>query len=362
MGVNTAIFIIFGVLALGVLIFAFRSTLLKLQQSNEEQRKGHKDEIDQGVRQMIEDSRKTMDTMVEEMRRQIAENQREMRDVHGKHVQGIGELREALKVTNQVTEKLGSSTDQLRNLLTNNRLKGGWGEQIAEDLLIGSGFVENVTYTKQKQMGSGGRPDFTILLPDGHKLNIDVKFPFDDLIAYQESENDLDKRRHIKAFETAMKDKIRSMATREYINPEEQTLDFVVMFIPNEMIFSFIFEKLPELSDYAFKQKVVLAGPFGLTAVLRLVFQSYRSFQYEKSIQEILGLIEKFRLEYDRYSKQVEKLGSQLDTVQKTFFELNTTRDKQLTRVVERIGQHSELGAGSEEPAQPPQPELIERR
>jgi DNA recombination protein RmuC len=115
------------------------------------------------------------------------------------------------------------------------------------------------------------------------------------------------------------------------------------MFIPNEMIFSFIYEKMPEINEYANQRKVVMAGPFGFTAVLRLVLQAYKNFRYEKGLQEILGLISKFQSEYAKFGDSMERLGKQLDTTQKTYMEVEGTRSRQLTRVVDQISGHSEV-------------------
>jgi DNA anti-recombination protein RmuC len=118
------------------------------------------------------------------------------------------------------------------------------------------------------------------------------------------------------------------------------------MFIPNEMIFSFIYEKLPELNEYSNQKKVVLTGPFGFTAVLRLVLQAYRNFGYEKGLQEILGLINKFQAEYEKFGGSMERLGKQLETAQKTYLEVEGTRSRQLTKVVDQISNKSQLDLG----------------
>jgi DNA recombination protein RmuC len=172
-------------------------------------------------------------------------------------------------------------------------------------------------------------------------LNVDAKCPFDDLVAYQEATSDLDKKKALKNFENAVKEKVRQITTRDYINPEDQTVDFVVMFIPNEMIFSFIYEKLPGMSEYCAERKVVLTGPFGFTALVRLVLQAYKNFQYEKGLHQILGLIEKFQGEYEKFGTSMQRLGAQIETARKTFDEVNTTRTKQLGRVVEKINEYS---------------------
>lgn len=323
--------------ALAIVLYVFgQRLLLTLLKSHDTARKGSKEEIESGVKGMLDNNRQAIEQIVGSMEKQLKENRREITDLRGQN----SAIKEQLANTAKITEGLQVSTEGLRNLLSNNRLRGDWGEQAAEELLRGAGFVEDLNYVKQTSSGEG-RPDFTILLPDETKLNVDAKFPFDDLIAYQEAKTEVEKKRALTAFRTAVKNKIKEVTTKDYINPEGQTLDFVIMFIPNEMIFSFIYEKLPDVIQYSNERKVVLAGPFGFTAVLRLVLQAHKNFKYEKNLQKILGLISKFQDEYGKFGEHMERLGKQLDTAQKTYQEVEGTRSRQLTRVVDQIGAHS---------------------
>ena len=329
------VLLISAVLLVVVYIFG-QKFLLTLMNSHESARKGNKEEIESGVNSLLKNNQQSIEQIVTNVEKQLKENRREMTDLRGQN----SAIREQLANTAKITEGLQVSTEGLKNLLANNRLRGEWGEQVAEDLLMAAGFVEKLNYVKQTSSGSG-RPDFTILLPDGSKLNVDAKFPFDDLIGYQEAATETERKRALASFRTSVKTKIKDITTKDYINPENQTLDFVIMFIPNEMIFSFIYEKLPDINEYCNERKVILAGPFGFTAVLRLVLQAYKNFRYEKDLQQILGLISKFQDEYAKFGESMERLGKQLDTTQRTYQEVEGTRSRQLTRVIDQIGKHS---------------------
>jgi DNA recombination protein RmuC len=320
----------------GAFYFLGQKFILQLTNLNIQQRKGNKEEIESGVKDIIQNHEKLLNEITKNLQKELQQSQQGVSDLKTQNAA----IREQLSNTAKITEGLQVSTEGLKNLLANNRLRGEWGEQVAEDLLMAAGFVEKVNYVKQATTQEG-RPDFTILLPDGYKLNVDAKFPFDDLITYQEAKTETDKKRALGAFSTAVKTKIREVSTKDYINPEDQTLDFVLMFIPNEMIFSFVYEKLPDINEFASRQKVVLAGPFGFTAVLRLVLQAHKNFHHEKSLVQILGLISKFQEEYAKFGESMERLGKQLDTAQKTFLEVEGTRNRQLTRVVEQISSRS---------------------
>lgn len=322
-----------AVIVIVFIYFFGQKFTLQLTKANEEQRKGSKEEIESGVKNLLGEITKGLEKQLEISRKEVG-------DLKNQNAA----IREQLAMTAKATEGLQVSTDSLKNLLTNNRLRGEWGEQVAEELLRSAGFVENLNYTKQTTTAEG-RPDITIKLPDGTKLNVDAKFPFDDLLEYQEAKTPAAKKQALKKFSDSIKTKVKGITNKDYINPEDNTLDFVVMFIPNEMIFSFIYEKLPDINEYCNKRKVVLAGPFGFTAVLRLVLQAYKNFGYEKNLQEIFGLLSKFQDEYAKFGDHMQRLGNQLATAQKTFHEVEGTRSRQLTKVVDRIN----LKAGAEE-------------
>ena len=333
--------IIVSAVIIGVAIYLVGQRLmLKLIESHDLQRKGSKEEIETGVKGLLDSNQKLLDATIKSLQRELKNSQEQIGSLKDQN----SAIREQLVNTAKVTEGLQVSTEGLRKVLSNNQLRGKWGEQVAEDLLLAAGFVEKVNYTKQTSSGES-RPDFTILLPDGSILNVDAKFPFTNLIEYQEAKTDSAKKTAITAFRTDVQTKINQIASKDYIDAQKNTLDFAIMFIPNEMIFSFIYEKLPDLNEYSNRKKVVLAGPFGFTAVLRLVLQAYRNFGYEKGLQEILGLISKFQAEYEKFGDSMDRLGKQLDTAQKTYLEVEGTRHRQLTKIVDQISNKSQMEA-----------------
>jgi DNA recombination protein RmuC len=331
-----------GVVAAGLVILAIyffgQRLILQLTNTHDEKRKNSKEEIESGVKGIVENNQIIIKEIMKGLEKQLEGSRQEVGDLRKQNAA----IREQLANTAKITEGLQVSTDSLKNLLSNNRLRGVWGEQVAEDLLLAAGFVEGSNFVKQSTTNEG-RPDFTLLMPDGGKLNIDAKFPFDDLMEYQDATSDAAKKVALSKFSTSMKNKVKAITTKDYINPQDQTLDFVVMFIPNEMIFSFIYEKLPDINDYCNQRKVVLAGPFGFTAVLRLIMQAHKNFGYEKHLQEIFGLVSKFQEEYTKFGEHMQRLGNQLTTAQKTFQEVEGTRNRQLTKVVDQISGHAHL-------------------
>ena len=253
-------------------------------------------------------------------------------------IDSMSTLKSAIEESRKITKELSVNTEGLKKVLSNNQLRGQFGEQVADDLLKMAGFVQNVDYFFNKeQKGSETRPDFTVLLPDQTKINIDSKFPYNNLQRMTETDDKELKKKYKQEFEKDVKEKIKQVTTRDYINPEDNTVDFVILFIPNEMIFSYIYDKMPDIWQEALTKKVVFSGPFSFTAILRMIKQSYENFRVQGNIKNIVSHVKAFEKEFDKFSESFYKIGDRIDSLDKQYKEVSNTRFNQLTRRVDRV-------------------------
>ena len=291
---------------------------------------------DQKIGTDLNNKKQAIEELVNRALLEIEKNNKKMEDVEKTRVGSFSALTEKLEEQKTLTNQLKITTEGLKNVLSNNQMRGQFGEQVAEDLLKMSGFVAGVSYDKQVST-STSRPDFTVYMPDGMKVNIDSKFPYQNLVKMSEADGKEEKEKFKKAFEQDIKTKIKEVTSREYINPEENTVDFVVLFIPNEMIFSFIYDRFPEVWQDALGKKVILAGPFSFTAILRMIHQAYDNFRYQKNVATIIGYIKKFSEEFENYNKGFKDLGVRIESLQKQYVAVDTTRTNQLIKIVNKI-------------------------
>ncbi|MFA7244386.1 MAG: DNA recombination protein RmuC [Patescibacteria group bacterium] len=295
----------------------------------------------------LEGKKSAISSLIDEIRKDIRKNEERITKSDDERLRSFSALQNELKSYKEITGDLKLSTDKLKELLSNNQMRGAFGEQVAEDLLKMAGFVIGQSYTRNEtQKTESTRPDFTILLPDKTKINIDAKFPYNSLVKYVEAQSKTEKERFMRDFKQDVKNKIKQVCTRDYINPAEKTVDFVILFIPNEMIFSLIYDKMNDVWEEAMRKKVVLAGPFSFTAILRMVKQAYQNFQYQENLQHIIGLIQQFDSEYQKYSAAVDTLGDRISSTSRQFDLVANTRDKKLSSVVDKIKSHNIIEAG----------------
>ncbi|MCH7782667.1 DNA recombination protein RmuC [candidate division KSB1 bacterium] len=278
-----------------------------------------------------------------------------MRELETDRENKFGELTNQLKSAGEQTAKLTVITGKLRETLASEHARGQWGERMAEDVLNIIGFVENINYQKAKTIDeSNTRPDFTFFLPRGYKVNMDVKFPFDNYVKYCEtdSEMEMEKSQYKKRFLKDVRGHIKEITTRNYINPEQNTVDYVLLFIPNEQIFSFIHEQDSNILDDALKIHVIICSPITLFAVLAIIRQAVENFAYEQRSNEVVNILNAFRKQWKMFVEKLEKLGKRIGDAQKDYDELIGTRKNQLDRHLNKldaIKTQRELPPGTEE-------------
>lgn len=252
----------------------------------------------------------------------------------------FGQVDRSLQVHAEITQSLAGTTNSLREALASSNARGQWGERMAEDVLRLAGMQEHVNYVKRTAVSGDGTgiPDFTFVLPKGHVLFMDVKFPMASYLKYLEAGTEAEKAAHRSTFLRDVRARVKELAKREYAATDDRpAVDNVLLFVPNESLAAFIHEADETLVEDAMRQHVVICSPLTLFAYLGVIRQAFDNFMIEQTSQEILGLLGKFGQQWGKYADAVEKVKRQFDTVARSFDELATTRRRALERPLNAI-------------------------
>ena len=280
---------------------------------------------------------KESDSNLEQKKELIDQNLEEMSKKLDSIQKQSTELNANLELNKNETANLRNTTTKLREILSSSQKRGQWGERMVEDILKFIGLMENVNYKKQITIESGERPDYTFLLPKDKIINMDVKFPLAHYEKYVETKDELVMDNEKKDFLKDVKNHIKTISNRNYIDPSSGTLDYVLMFIPNESIYSFINQEDTSVIDYALDNKVLLCSPLTLYAILSLINQATRNFAMEERASDVMKLLSKFKDQWEKYTDMIDKMGRSLTTVQKDYEDLITTRKRQLEKPLNEI-------------------------
>ena len=290
------------------------------------------------VGQELDSKKSLIDAQLGTMTAKLDEVSSLVQSFDAERARTFGELREQLSMQHEGVTSLLQTTQSLREALSSTKARGQWGERMAEDVLRLSGFVENVNYRKQRAVEQGsGIPDFTFLLPNELLLHMDVKFPLDNYLRYCDAESDLDSKRHKDAFLRDVRNRVKELSGRDYVDAAGGTVDFVLLFIPNEQLYAFIHEHDGEILDEAVRRRVVFCSPLTLFAVLALIRQMVENFQLARTSDEILGLLGQFGEQWQKFVGQMDRVGARIDDAGKAYEALVGTRRRALERPLHKI-------------------------
>jgi DNA recombination protein RmuC len=286
----------------------------------------------------LEGKKELIDQSLETIAKTLSEVQKRIDEVGKGSGEKFAEISALIRKHEEVTSKLKDTTDHLRHALASSKKRGEWGERMAEDIIRLLGMAEGINYIKQRTLeSSSSRPDYTFFMPNGLKINMDVKFPLDNYMHYLNAESDHDRKRYKDELLKNARIMIRQVTNREYINPADNTVDYVIVFIPNEQVYSFINEADITIMEEALKQKVILCSPFTLYAVLAVIRQAVENFNLEQTASEILKLLGEFSKQWNAYKEKFRLMGERLDAAKKEYDAIVTTRTNMLDRPLKKI-------------------------
>jgi DNA recombination protein RmuC len=287
------------------------------------------------------DGKKTLiDAELATMSAKLEEVSSLVQHVEAERARSFGELNAQLSQQHEGLAALLHTTQSLREALSSTKARGQWGERMAEDVLRLAGFIENVNYRKQRSLDAGsGIPDYTFFLPNDLQLHMDVKFPLDNYLRCCDANSDLDRKRYRDEFLRDVRARVKELSGRDYIDAGGGTVDFVLLFIPNEQLYAFIHEQDESILDDAVRQGVVFCSPLTLFVVLALIRQMVENFRLARTSDEILSLLGQFEDQWAKFKGQMDKVGQRIDQAGKEYAALIGTRANTLERPLRKIAE-----------------------
>ena len=290
--------------------------------------------------------RTSIEKSIDAMREQLQRYEVLVRDFEKDRGAKYASIEQQIKSATRTTETLQHTTQKLSDMLANVKVRGQWGEKMAEDILSYSGLQKGLHYDKNTSFETNrDRPDYTFYLPGKHKLAMDVKFPFNNYLKMVNAVSDGDKLRYQKDFLSDVKARINEITKRDYMPSSEETLDYVILFIPNEQVYGFVNEIYDGIIDETLSKKIILCSPWTLYAVLRIVWQAWQNYHYSEGVREIILHINGFLTEFEKFRGKMDNVGVNLERAQRAFDEMTGARQRKLEKSIEKIREYG-MGQG----------------
>lgn len=251
------------------------------------------------------------------------------KDIHDQMEKFIGGFVQMKEVLSQVQSQV-KEVSSFQTIFKSPKLTGQWGEA-SLDYMLSLYFPRQDAYQLQYQFSSGEAADAILKLPNGRILPIDSKFPQDNFNQFINAIEPAHKEETRKALVARIKQDITDIAAK-YILPNENTVDFAMMYIPAESLYYEIVTK-EDLTSYAWNKKVFLTSPNTFILTLGVIQHWFKDTDITKKTGEILKKLQRIAIDGEKLSDSFRKLGSHLSNAKNSYEDA----EKRIEILVDRV-------------------------
>jgi DNA recombination protein RmuC len=263
-------------------------------------------------------SKEAVKSLLEPVHQRLKTYEEHVTSLEQKRVSAFGELTGLIASMRDGQEQVRREAQRLGNSLTNApKARGRWGERALQNLLEQCGLAQHTDFHLEHSMETEEgrlRPDAIVNVPGQKKLVIDAKV---SLNAYQsafEADDEAERKRQLDLHAKSMRTHVQALGAKSYQSQFEEAPDYVVMFVPGEHFVAAALEADPELWDFAFEKRVLLATPTNLVAICRTVAQVWRQDSLAREAQEIGRMGAELYERLRTAAEHLKRVGGGLET------------------------------------------------
>jgi len=256
--------------------------------------------------------------LVEPLKQQLETYQKNLQTSSAAQSSALGEVKKHLETLAQSNQSLAQETQQFRLVLHSNQARGKWGEETLRRVVEAAGMSAHCDFTEQTTSGEN-RPDLVVKLPGDRFIIVDAKVPDFDFLTALESAEPVKRAEALAAHAAKLKATIKALADRDYPRQFPNALDYVVLFVPAESLFSAALEGDHDLIVWAAEKRILLATPASLIALLRSVSVSWQQHAQTENAQKIAEAAQELFVRVVTFTDHLEKIRGGLDTANRAF-------------------------------------------
>jgi DNA recombination protein RmuC len=286
-------------------------------------------------------------TLVEPLKQQLETYQKRLQQSEAAQSSTLGEVKKQLELLSQQSQSLASETLQFRRVLSSNQARGRWGEETLRRVVEAAGMSAHCDFTEQTQAGEN-RPDLVVRLPGDRFIIVDAKVPDFDFLNALESADDAKRAEALAAHAAKLKATIKALADRDYPSQFPNALDYVVLFVPAESLFSAALEGDHDLIVWAAGKRILLATPASLIALLRSVSVSWQQHAQTENAQKIAEAAQELYARVCKFTEHFERIRDGLAKANDAFNDAVGSYERMVRPAGEKIQKLGGTAPGKE--------------
>lgn len=333
-------------------------TIRKEQEKNwEEQKNALKTEFQNIANRILEDKSKSfaelnkerLDSILTPLNENLKIFKERIEVVHKDNTEARSSLNTELKHLKELNRQMSEDALNLtRALKGDSKTQGDWGEMILERMLESVGLKRDVEYFVQKNLVGDDnarlRTDIIVRFPDKRDVIIDSKVSLTAYSNYMAETDETLKMNYLKEHLKSVRKHIDELSEKDYSKHDPYSLDYVMMFIPNEASYMLALQHDNDVWNYALSKKVFLTSSTNLLGMLYMVGNLWQRFRQEQNAQRIVEAGNALYEKMVTFSENFIKIGAQLQTVQKTYTDAQKQLKEGNGNLLTRFEKMKELG------------------
>ena len=259
--------------------------------------------------------------------KKMEEFRQAVEDSKEKSLKNSASIEQQIRSMMEQTMSIGKQADNLATALrSNNKTVGNWGEVILLNLLEGMGLQEGKDYVQQETIkdvdgrtvlsDENGRrlvPDVVLYLPENKAVVIDSKVSLDGYIDYSNSTDDAGRAVALASHRRSVEAHVKELSDKNYSQYIRQTgrdsLDYVVMFVPNEGAFQLYYQNFREDWHKAFDKRIIITGESNLFAMLKIIENTWVRVNQQKNTEEVMRLASELLDRVGKFANTFDDVG-----------------------------------------------------
>jgi DNA recombination protein RmuC len=307
--------------------------------------------LEEKTQKFTEQNRTKLEEILKPLGEKIREFEKKVEETYDKESKQRFSLEKEIKILAEMNRQISEDAKNLTHALRlDPKKQGNWGELVLDKVLESSGLVKGQEYVREfstrSDEGDKYRPDVIINLPDNKHIIIDSKVSLNAYSEFVNTENTEDKEKFLKLHLISIRNHVKLLGEKGYQMLDAfDTPDYVLLFMPIESAFSLALQNDAELFNFAWDRNVVIVSPTTLLATLRTIASIWK---HEKQTQNAIEIAKQGGLLYDKFVSflaDLEKVGSQLDTVKKSYDEAHKKLSSGSGNLIGKVEKLKELGA-----------------